>query len=308
MPEGHSVHRIALQFERDVVGHRVATSSPQGRFAEGAALLDGREVVRVDRGRQASAPELRGGATLHVHLGLYGAWDFLGHVSPLFPDGQAGSSIGAPRRRRAVRLSETEHETDTDLEEFPPPPIGAVRVRIRTEETVADLRGPTACEVMDPSQVEALLARLGPDPADDDSDEARDRFVNRLRKTATPVGLVLMDQSVVSGIGNIYRAELLYRAGLDPHTPGKQVPLELARELWADWALLLEDGIRTGMMITRRGLHEDGALEGGQEPRRAQLRLQARGPAVPGLRHERPDRGDRGAQALLVPGVPVVTV
>lgn len=98
-------------------------------------------------------------------------------------------------------------------------------MRIRTEETVADLRGPTACEVMDPAQVDALLARLGPDPAADDSDEARDRFVNRLRRTATPVGLVLMDQSIVSGIGNIYRAELLYRAGLDPHTPASRCRL-----------------------------------------------------------------------------------
>jgi len=254
VPEGHSVHRIALQFERDVVGHAVAVSSPQGRFAEGAAVLDGRTVLESTAVGKHLLLRFEGDLFLHVHLGLYGAWDFLGHVSPLFPDGKAGSSIGAPRRRRAVRLSETEHETDTDLDEFPPPPIGAVRVRLQTEETVADLRGPTACEVMDPSQVETLLARLGPDPAADDSDAARDRFVTKLRKTATPVGLVLMDQSVVSGIGNIYRAELLYRAALDPHTPGKQVPLELANELWADWALLLEDGIRTGMMITRRGL------------------------------------------------------
>ncbi|MBF4462232.1 MULTISPECIES: Fpg/Nei family DNA glycosylase [unclassified Rathayibacter] len=254
MPEGHSVHRIALQFERDVVGHRVEVSSPQGRFAEGAAVLTGRTVVESMAVGKHLLLRLEGPLTLHVHLGLYGAWDFLGHVSPLFADAEAGSSIGAPRRRRAVRLSETEHETDGDLDEFPPPPVGAVRVRIQTEETVADLRGPTACEVMDDAQVQTLLARLGPDPAVDDSDEARDRFVERLRRTATPVGLVLMDQSVVSGIGNIYRAELLYRARLDPHTPGRQVPLEVARALWADWALLLDEGIRTGMMITRRGL------------------------------------------------------
>ena len=254
MPEGHSVHRIALQFERDIVGHRVATSSPQGRFTEGAALLDGRRVLESTAVGKHLLLRFEGDLTLHVHLGLYGAWDFLGEVSPLFPDGGSGSSIGAPRRRRAVRLSETEHETDSDLDEFPPPPIGAVRVRIMTETTVADLRGPTACEIMDPAQVEALLARLGPDPADDSSEAARDRFVERLRKTATPVGLVLMDQSVVSGIGNIYRAELLYRAGLDPHTPGKLVPLDVARALWDDWADLLEDGIRTGMMITRRDL------------------------------------------------------
>ena len=39
MPEGHSVHRIARQFARNFVGKPVAASSPQGRFAEGAALL-----------------------------------------------------------------------------------------------------------------------------------------------------------------------------------------------------------------------------------------------------------------------------
>lgn len=122
MPEGHSVHRIALQFERDVVGHRVATSSPQGRFAEGAALLDGRLVLESTAVGKHLLLRFEGELTLHVHLGLYGAWDFLGRVSPLFPDGTAGSSIGAPRRRRAVRLSETEHETDGDLDEFPPPP------------------------------------------------------------------------------------------------------------------------------------------------------------------------------------------
>ena len=41
MPEGHSVHRIARQFDRNFVGRAVSASSPQGRFAEGAALIDG---------------------------------------------------------------------------------------------------------------------------------------------------------------------------------------------------------------------------------------------------------------------------
>ncbi|MGO1235354.1 MAG: Fpg/Nei family DNA glycosylase, partial [Microbacterium gubbeenense] len=47
MPEGHSVHRIARQFDRNFVGHRVAVSSPQGRFVEGAALIDGLEMRRA---------------------------------------------------------------------------------------------------------------------------------------------------------------------------------------------------------------------------------------------------------------------
>ncbi|MDO9591036.1 MAG: Fpg/Nei family DNA glycosylase, partial [Microcella sp.] len=47
MPEGHSVHRIARQFARHFVGAEVAVSSPQGRFADGAALLDGRTMTEA---------------------------------------------------------------------------------------------------------------------------------------------------------------------------------------------------------------------------------------------------------------------
>jgi endonuclease-8 len=66
-----------------------------------------------------------------------------------------------------------------------------------------------------------------------------------------------MDQQVVSGIGNVYRAELLYRARLNPHTPGKVVPVETARSLWRDWAKLLRIGVETGQMMTMDDLDED---------------------------------------------------
>ena len=54
----------------------------------------------------------------------------------------------------------------------------------------------------------------------------------------------------MSGIGNVYRAELLYRALLDPHTPGKLVPEEVVRAIWRDWARLLVIGVETGQMMT----------------------------------------------------------
>ena len=71
-----------------------------------------------------------------------------------------------------------------------------------------------------------------------------------VRKKASPIALLLMDQSVVSGIGNVYRAELLFRARLDPFRPGKEVPEELVRELWRDWVRLLRIGVETGQMLT----------------------------------------------------------
>jgi formamidopyrimidine-DNA glycosylase len=59
-----------------------------------------------------------------------------------------------------------------------------------------------------------------------------------------------MDQSVVSGIGNVYRAELLFRARQDPFATGRQVPEEVVRGLWRDWTRLLEIGYETGLMYT----------------------------------------------------------
>ncbi|MCU1475776.1 MAG: glycosylase [Subtercola sp.] len=254
MPEGHSVHRIALQFERDFVGHPIALSSPQGRFAAGAAELDGTRMLEARAIGKQMFLRFEHDRWLRIHLGIYGAWDFFGIISPITEESEALGSIGAPRLRRAVRMAETEHTRAIDLEVFPPEPVGAVRVRLATDESVADLRGPTICEVIDPQQLAGVVDRLGPDPATDNSPEAENRFVERLRKKPTAVGQLLMDQSVVSGIGNVYRAEMLFRARLNPHTPGKQVTEEQARGLWHDWVYLLDLGIRTGQMLTMDGL------------------------------------------------------
>jgi endonuclease-8 len=81
-----------------------------------------------------------------------------------------------------------------------------VRLRLLTAVTSADLRGPTACELQTPDDVQATIAKLGPDPLVDDLAEGEERFVAAVRRKPTPIGLLLMDQSVVSGIGNVYRA------------------------------------------------------------------------------------------------------
>ncbi|GHS88469.1 formamidopyrimidine-DNA glycosylase [Actinomycetota bacterium] len=268
MPEGHTVHRIARQLEQDFVGHRLAVSSPQGRFAAGAQRLDGRVLVASRAVGKQLFLTVEGGDVLRVHLGLYGAWDFSGRISPLTDGAAAVGSLGAPRLRRSVRMGESETSRDTDelaglAAVFPPEPVGQVRVRLATAESVADLRGPSACEVLDPDAARAAVARLGPDPASVAEDPAElaaagDEVVRRLTSRATPVGQLLMDQAVVAGIGNIYRAELLFRARLDPHTPGSRVPAGVARALWDDWSVLLADGIRTGVMLTREDLDDAG--------------------------------------------------
>lgn len=276
MPEGHSVHRIARQFDRNFVGRTVAAASPQGRFVEGAAMIDGREALSVRAVGKQMFLAFDGDLWLRVHLGMYGAWDFAGEilVDPTIAsaNGRMGqtnqrgtdlddpvldaagenslSSIGAPRRARGrVRMSEQTRGLQED-DDFPPPVVGQVRLRLLTDVTCADLRGPTACELQSPDEVRATIAKLGPDPLVDDPAEGEERFVAVVRRKPTPIGLLLMDQNVVSGIGNVYRAELLYRALLDPHTPGKLVPKELVRAIWRDWVTLLRIGVETGQMMT----------------------------------------------------------
>ena len=268
MPEGHSVHRIARQFERHFEHTPVAVTSPQGRFAAGASQLDGHEIVRSEAVGKQMFLEFDHGLWLRVHLGIYGAWDFAGDITvdatTASANGRMGqtnmrgtdlaahedslSSMGAPRLTR-LRMSEQEKLED-DIESFPPEPIGAVRVRLLTETAVADLRGPTACEVQTPEQVDATIAKLGPDPLVGDPAVGEERFVAVVRKKPTPIALLLMDQAVVSGIGNVYRAEMLFRARQNPFTPGKEVREEVVRELWRDWVKLLTIGVRTGQMLT----------------------------------------------------------
>ena len=276
MPEGHSVHRIARQFARSFEGPPVAVTSPQGRFAAGAARLDGHAIVASRAVGKQMFLGFDHQLWLRVHLGMYGAWDFAGEilVDALSPAERGGRgapgsvgdrvvganedspwSIGAPRRAR-LRMAESE-KLQPEAEEWPPPPVGQVRVRLLTPTAVADLRGPTACEVQTIEEVDATIAKLGPDPLVDDASPngaGEERFVEGVRRRAVPIGLLLMDQEVVAGIGNVYRAELLFRARLDPYRLGKDVPEELVRELWRDWSYLLNVGVETGQMLTMDGL------------------------------------------------------
>jgi len=284
MPEGHSVHRIARQFDRNYVGRVVAASSPQGRFVEGANVLSGRSATAVRAVGKQMFLEFDDDLWLRVHLGMYGAWDFAGEieVDPTIAsaNGRMGqtnqlgtalqvpildtagenslTSIGAPRRARVhVRMSEQTTGLADEGNDWPPPVVGQVRLRLLTDVTCADLRGPTACELQTPDEVAATIAKLGPDPLVDDTAEGEERFTTVVRRKPTAIGQLLMDQTVVSGIGNVYRAEMLFRARQNPHTPGREVPADVVRHLWRDWVQLLSIGVETGQMMTMDDLEPD---------------------------------------------------
>jgi formamidopyrimidine-DNA glycosylase len=127
-------------------------------------------------------------------------------------------------------------------------PKGALRLRLLADQHWLDLRGPTACELYSPQDRERVLDRLGPDPLQKRADPAA--AWKRISGSRTAVGALLMDQSVLAGVGNVYRAEVLYRAGLSPFRPGREVPERTWDGMWADLVVLLRAGVRAGHIVT----------------------------------------------------------
>ncbi|WP_134772639.1 Fpg/Nei family DNA glycosylase [Ornithinimicrobium flavum] len=217
MPEGHTLHRLAGALDGAFGGRTPEVSSPQGRFADGAAVLDGVAVDRAWAHGKLLFVDFAGGRTLYVHLGLIGTW----FVVPVTPAGTV------------------------------PEVTGAVRLRLLSEHHVADLRGPMACEVLDEARVDALVARQGPDPLQpvgehNDPDAAYRRIVGSGRTIAE----LLMDQTVLAGVGNIYRCEVLWRHRLHPLRPGRSLKRASWQLVWDDLVRLMPWGVRTGSIIT----------------------------------------------------------
>ena len=59
-----------------------------------------------------------------------------------------------------------------------------------------------------------------------------------------------MDQSVMAGIGNIYRSEILWRQAIHPEIPGREIDKPTFGRIWEDAKLLLEIGVKKNAIVT----------------------------------------------------------
>jgi DNA-formamidopyrimidine glycosylase len=216
MPEGHTLHRLAAEITDRFAGDTVGFTSPQGRFGAEASAIDGRTLVGAEAWGKHLLLDVDDELWVHVHLGIFGRFTF-----------------GEPPAPR---------------------PLGQVRLRMTGPRAWADLRGPNACRLLDDGQRDALLARLGPDPLRDGADP--DRAWARISRSRTPIATLLMDQSVIAGAGNIYRAEVLFRHQVDPLLPGRELSPQLWAAIWDDLRYLMRDGVRVGRIDTVRPEHD----------------------------------------------------
>lgn len=211
MPEGHTIHRLARLQRRHLRNNGpVTVASPQGRFSAGAARLDGRTVETIEANGKHLFYRWEGDETLHVHLGLFGKF-----------------------------------KTFTSA---PPPPTDGTRLAMMTADATIYLAGPTVCELLDPDEEAKIRRRLGPDPLNRRADV--ESFIANLSRRRIPIGAALLDQKVIAGVGNVYRAELLFLLGIAPNMVANRIDPATARALWDRTAAELRRGEKSGRIVT----------------------------------------------------------
>lgn len=246
MPEGNEIHRWAERHSTAFAGKKLRVESPNGRFPD-AVALDNQRLERVLAKGKHLGYVFGKDRILHVHLGRYGDWTE-GQMPLAEPKGALRLRMwpaGAKPRKDAVTPNKRHgwYSSDDGTSSLTPDAIDWL-----------ELRGAAACELWTDAQWQALLNRLGPDALGEDpsgADDPKPAF-DRILSSKTPISVLLMDQSVLSGIGNIYRAELLYRARLDPFTEGREVPLAALKALWKDSIPLLRAGMVDRRIVTTR--------------------------------------------------------
>ncbi len=213
MPEGHTIHRYARLHRTTLGGVPLTVSSPQGRFTEGAKLLDGQRLDDVEAVGKHLFYHWSEGHILHVHLGLFGKFT-----------------------------------TFRNQLESPRVPTDGTRLALSTGDDVVHLSGPTACDLLNPDEQDAILARLGPDPLSPKA--SYERFATALQRRRIPVGAALLDQKVIAGIGNVYRSEIPFLAGIDPRRTANEVDDDETALLWKLVGQELRRGEKSGRIVT----------------------------------------------------------
>ncbi|WP_406000868.1 Fpg/Nei family DNA glycosylase [Streptomyces sp. NBC_00829] len=225
MPEGHTIHRLAADHFERFGGRPVRARSPQGKFSDSAALLDGQVLESTEAHGKHLFLGFAPLGWVHIHLGLFGKVTF----------GDAPA----------------------------PPPTDTVRLRLANPTAYVDLRGPTTCSLITDGEKQAIHERLGPDPLRSGDDPAT--AWARVSRSRTTIAALLMDQKIIAGVGNVYRAEVLFRHGIDPYRAGRDLTHDEWTAIWSDLVELMREGVRNNRIDTVRPEHMPEAM--GRPPR-----------------------------------------
>jgi endonuclease-8 len=250
MPEGDTIHHAARRVGAALVGadiESIKTPHPRHRADRWPERLDGRAVRGVDAHGKHLFIRFEGDLTLHSHLRMTGKWGVYRH----------GERWRRSPRRAWLVIRTSEHE----VVQFDGPVL----------ELTTDSR----------TRFDQRIVGLGPDVLAPDFDEQR--FLRRLREDdqTRGIGDALLDQRNLAGIGNVWKSEACFMAGVDPWTPTADVPDEQVLEMVRAIRPLMERSAQRGGRITTFPGDRPGATwvydRDGRPCRRCQTIVRARG-------------------------------
>jgi endonuclease VIII len=214
MPEGDSIFRAASALARALQGRTVThfeTAYAQlARFDDQAAIA-GRTVEKVEAMGKHLLMRFSGGLTLRTHMRMNGSW----HIY------RPGERWQRPRRD--------------------------MRIVVGTDAYVAVAFNVPVAEFLDDRALarSGALNRLGPDLLGGSFDPAAALASLRARGDLL-IHEALLDQTVLAGIGNVYRSELLFMTGLHPDTPVAAIAEDRLAQLVALARKLLQANVQSG--------------------------------------------------------------
>lgn len=215
MPEGDTIFRAATQLRRVLQGQTLTDAQVQASQFD-VETFRGSPVQSIEARGKHLLITIRDHSVVHTHLGMTGSW----HVY----------RVGEPWRKPAHRA----------------------HVRLETQEMIAVCFSPKLVELLTPAGVRGhrFLRRLGPDLLATSLDEEevlrRFRLGNRLT-----IGEAIMNQTIVSGVGNIYKSEVLFLEQLNPFALVEILPDEVLLRVVRRGVGLMRRNVQGGARTTR---------------------------------------------------------
>ncbi len=209
MAEGHSIIRWARELA-PLTGERLEVVELPRRWENRATALAGHHIDAIETRGKHLLLHLSDGQTIHCHAMMYGSWQ-----------------VGKP----GMRLRKQSRHA---------------RLRLRTSRVEAIFFHGPVVELLTPDELAAhhRLTSLGPDVMSTGFD--REEVWRRLKRDGTrEIGEAVLDQRLVAGIGNIYKSEGLFLAGIDPRRHAHTVTRHEIERLWEDLIPLMWQGAKT---------------------------------------------------------------
>lgn len=218
MPEGDTIYRTAVTLRAAVQGQLIVSARSRQPGLQPATIGQHRLELVEARGKHLLM-HLDDQRVIHSHMGMTGSWHLY----------RVGEPWRKPESRAALTL-------------------------VFSHQLVVVCFTPKLLELLPPSSLErhAWLPQLGPDVLASDFDEAE--VLRRFRECATrPLGEAIMDQSIWSGVGNVYKSETLFLERLDPFQPVAALDDERLQLLIRNTRILMRRNLEGRARRTRFG-------------------------------------------------------